>query len=141
MAYQIVDRKDCRALAEFLSREGQLLLPMPELIEQADPSLLRTSLVGRPARLAEEAVVATEGFNLQTVAGSKNARDHAAAMGEQPAGDDYAKGLEGRLGKTRSKLKDRRLHGRWEKHNTGLLPKSPGNPFPTSRTSAGGPLF
>ena len=34
--YQIVDRKDSRALAAFLSGEGQLLLPMLELIEQAE---------------------------------------------------------------------------------------------------------
>ena len=33
--YQITDRKDSRALAQFLSREGQALLPMLELIEQA----------------------------------------------------------------------------------------------------------
>ena len=43
-AYQMVDRKDSRALAEFLSREGQLLLPMLELLEQADPSRLRTRM-------------------------------------------------------------------------------------------------
>ena len=33
--YQTVDRKDSRALAQFLSREGQALLPILELIEQA----------------------------------------------------------------------------------------------------------
>ncbi len=35
-AYQIADRKDSRALARFLSGEGQALLPMLELIEQAE---------------------------------------------------------------------------------------------------------
>jgi len=35
-SYQIADVKDSRRLAEFLSREGQLLLPMLELIEQAE---------------------------------------------------------------------------------------------------------
>ena len=34
--YQTVDRKDSRALAQFLSREGQALLPMLDLIEQAE---------------------------------------------------------------------------------------------------------
>lgn len=34
-AYQIADRKDSRILAEFLHREGQFLLPMVQLIEQA----------------------------------------------------------------------------------------------------------
>jgi len=33
--YQITDRQDSRALARFLSGEGQALLPMLELIEQA----------------------------------------------------------------------------------------------------------
>ena len=34
--YQITDRKDSRALARFLSGEGQALLPMLELIEQEE---------------------------------------------------------------------------------------------------------
>jgi hypothetical protein len=54
-----------------------------------------TDLVGRPACLAEEAVIATEGFNLQTVARSKNVCDRATAVGEQPPGHDHAEGLEG----------------------------------------------
>ncbi len=35
-AYQTVDRKDSRALARFRSREGQALLPILDLIEQAE---------------------------------------------------------------------------------------------------------
>jgi hypothetical protein len=34
-AYQIADRNDSRSLANFLQKEGQFLLPMVELIEQA----------------------------------------------------------------------------------------------------------
>ena len=34
--YQIADHKDSRALAQFLSREWQALLPMLELTEQAE---------------------------------------------------------------------------------------------------------
>ena len=34
--YQLTDRKDYRALARFLSGEGQAPLPMLELIEQAE---------------------------------------------------------------------------------------------------------
>ena len=34
--YQVADRRDSRALAEFLSQDGQLLLPLLELIEQAE---------------------------------------------------------------------------------------------------------
>jgi DNA mismatch repair protein MutS len=35
-AYQIAEKKDTRKLAEFLSREGQLLLPMLDLITRAE---------------------------------------------------------------------------------------------------------
>jgi len=34
--YQIINKKDSKELAKFLSKEGQLLLPMLELIEQAE---------------------------------------------------------------------------------------------------------
>lgn len=34
--YQIIDRKDSRKLAQFLSKEGPLLLPMPDLITHAE---------------------------------------------------------------------------------------------------------
>lgn len=34
-AYQIAEARDSGALAEFLAKDGQLLLPMLELIEQA----------------------------------------------------------------------------------------------------------
>jgi hypothetical protein len=33
--YQVIDKTDSRKLAGFLCREGQLLLPMVELISQA----------------------------------------------------------------------------------------------------------
>ncbi|MDI9584541.1 MAG: hypothetical protein QM473_10015 [Acidobacteriota bacterium] len=33
--YQIADRNDTKALSQYLSQSGQLLLPMVELIEQA----------------------------------------------------------------------------------------------------------
>jgi hypothetical protein len=33
--YQIVDRRDSRALAEFFQKEGQCLLPLVNLIETA----------------------------------------------------------------------------------------------------------
>ena len=37
--YQIISKKDSRELANFLSKEGQLLLPMLELIEQAEAAV------------------------------------------------------------------------------------------------------
>jgi len=95
----------------------------------------------RPAGLAEEAVITTEGLEVESVAGQEDTGDGTSARSRQTAGDDDAKGLEGRFGKTQSKLLDRRVHSRCEGHNKGLLPTSPGNPFTLSRESAGGPLF
>ena len=37
--YQIISKKDSKELAKFLSKEGQLLLPMLELIEQAEAAV------------------------------------------------------------------------------------------------------
>ncbi len=37
--YQIINKKDSKELAKFLSKEGQLLLPMLELIEQAEAAV------------------------------------------------------------------------------------------------------
>jgi len=34
--YQVADRRDSRALSEFLSREGHVLLPLLEWIEKAE---------------------------------------------------------------------------------------------------------
>ena len=38
-SYQISECGDSRALANFLAKEGQLLLPMLELIEQAEAAI------------------------------------------------------------------------------------------------------
>lgn len=54
-AYQISDRRDSRALSEFLAKEGQLLLPMLELIEQAD--LAVDELVDVMGRATIEAIL------------------------------------------------------------------------------------
>lgn len=53
--YQIADRKDSRALAEFLSGEGQALLPMLELIEQAEMAV--DELIDVAGRATIEAVL------------------------------------------------------------------------------------
>jgi DNA-binding ferritin-like protein (Dps family) len=37
--YRIIDRNQTKELAKFLSKEGQLLLPMLELIEQAQAAV------------------------------------------------------------------------------------------------------
>ena len=52
--YQIASRSDRRALAEFLSKEGQLLLPMLKLIEQAE--LAVDELIDVAGRATIEAV-------------------------------------------------------------------------------------
>lgn len=53
--YQVVDRKDSRKLAEFLSKNGQLLLPMLELIEQSEMAV--DELIDTAGRATIEAIL------------------------------------------------------------------------------------
>jgi hypothetical protein len=53
--YQITSRTDSRELAEFLSKEGQLLLPMVDLIEQAECAI--DELVDMMGRATIEAIL------------------------------------------------------------------------------------
>ena len=66
-AYQIADRKDSRALAQFLSREGQVLLPMLDLIEQAEMAV--DELIDVAGRATIEAVLT---LSAQELAGPKH---------------------------------------------------------------------
>lgn len=65
--HQITDRKDSRALAQFLSGEGQALLPMLELIEQAEMAV--DELIDVAGRATIEAVLA---LSAQELAGPKH---------------------------------------------------------------------
>ncbi len=65
--YQIANRKDSRALAEFLSGEGQLLLPMLELIEQAEMAV--DELIDVAGRATIEAVLS---LSAKELAGPKH---------------------------------------------------------------------
>ena len=65
--YQIADRRDSRALAEFLSGEGQALLPMLELIEQAEMAV--DELIDVAGRATIEAVLT---LSAQELAGPKH---------------------------------------------------------------------
>ena len=65
-AYQIADRKDSRALAQFLSGEGQALLPMLELVEQAEMAV--DELIDVAGRATIEAVLT---LSAQELAGPK----------------------------------------------------------------------
>ena len=65
--YQITDRKDSRALARFLSGEGQALLPMLELIEQAEMAV--DELIDVAGRATIEAVLT---LSAQELAGPKH---------------------------------------------------------------------
>ena len=65
--YQITDRKDSRALAQFLSREGRALLPMLELIEQTEMAV--DELIDVAGRATIEAVLT---LSAQELAGSKH---------------------------------------------------------------------
>jgi len=66
-AYQIADREDSRALAQFLSGEGQALLPMLDLIEQAEMAV--DELIDVAGRATIEAVLTLSG---QALAGPKH---------------------------------------------------------------------
>lgn len=65
--YQVADRRDSRALSEFLSKDGQLLLPLLELIEKAE--LAVDELIDVAGRSTIEAVLT---LSAQQVAGSKH---------------------------------------------------------------------
>lgn len=65
--YQVVDRKDSRALAEFLQKEGQFLLPMVELIETAQ--LAVDEVIDVAGRATIEAVLQ---LSAQEIAGAKH---------------------------------------------------------------------
>jgi putative transposase len=66
-SYQIADGRDSRKLAEFLSQEGQLLLPMVALIEQAELAL--DELIDVMGRATVEAVLL---MSAEQVAGPKH---------------------------------------------------------------------
>ena len=65
--HQIIDRRDSRTLAEFLSGEGQALLPMLELIEQAEMAV--DELIDVAGRATIEAVLT---LSAQELAGPKH---------------------------------------------------------------------
>jgi putative transposase len=82
--YQVASRSDRRALAEFLSQEGQLLLPMLELIEQAE--LAVDELIDVAGRATIEAVLT---LSAQQLAGPKQPgkkRSHGAGTGREAIG-------------------------------------------------------
>ena len=74
--YQIADRKDSRALAQFLSREGQALLPMLELIEQAEMAV--DELIDVAGRATVEAVLT---LSAQELAGPKHQGKRVGVIG------------------------------------------------------------
>ena len=75
-AYQIADRKDSQALARFLSGEGQALLPMLELIEQAEMAV--DELIDVAGRATIEAVLI---LSAQELAGPKHPGKRVGAIG------------------------------------------------------------
>jgi transposase-like protein len=66
-AYQVCDKKDSKQLAQFLSQEGQLLLPMLDLITQAEMAV--DELIDVAGRAAIEAVLQ---MSAQELAGPKH---------------------------------------------------------------------
>jgi putative transposase len=66
-AYQVCDAKDSRQLAEFLAKEGQLLLPMLDLIGRAEAAV--DEVIDVAGRAALEAILL---MSAQEVAGPKH---------------------------------------------------------------------
>lgn len=66
-AYQVCDAKDSRRLAEFLAKEGQLLLPMLDLIERTEAAV--DEVIDVAGRAAVEAILL---MSAQEVAGPKH---------------------------------------------------------------------
>jgi len=64
--YQILDRKDSRKLAEYLSQDGQLLLPLLELITNTEAAV--DELINRAGRATIEAILI---LSARQVAGDK----------------------------------------------------------------------
>ena len=75
-AYQIVDRGDTRELASFLAKQGQLLLPMVELITSARMAV--DELIDVVGRATVEAVLQ---LSAQQVAGPKRPGKAGGAVG------------------------------------------------------------
>jgi transposase-like protein len=65
-AYQVIDRNESKALAEFLASEGQFLLPMVDLIVQAE--LAVDEVIDVVGRAAIEAILL---MSAEQIAGSK----------------------------------------------------------------------
>ena len=66
-AYQVAGRRDSRKLAEFLSKEGQLLLPMLDRITQAEMAV--DELIDAAGRATIEAILL---MSAQDVAGVRH---------------------------------------------------------------------
>jgi putative transposase len=76
-SYQVVTAKDSRELSEFLAKEGQILLPMLELITQAEMAV--DELIDVAGRATIEAILK---LSAQEVAGPKHpGRKTAAEVG------------------------------------------------------------
>jgi transposase-like protein len=80
--YQIADAKDSRQLAEFLAREGQLLLPMLDLVTRTEAAV--DEVIDVAGRAALEAILL---MSAQEVAGPKHPGQAAGEVrwhGRQP---------------------------------------------------------
>ncbi len=74
--YQILDRKDSRKLAEYLSRDGQLLLPLLELITNTEAAV--DELIDLAGRATIEAILV---LSAREVAGDKRPGKKAGPIG------------------------------------------------------------
>ena len=81
--YEVADRRDSQALAEFLKREGHFLLPMVELVERTELAIDEViEVVGR-ATIEAVLAMSAEGVAGPKQAGKARAAGEAAWYGRQ----------------------------------------------------------
>ncbi len=81
--YEVTDRADKRAVAEFLKQEGQFLLPMVELVEQAELAIDEVIEVMGRATIEAVLEMSAEGVAGPKQAGRARAEGEAVWYGRQ----------------------------------------------------------
>ena len=136
-AYQIADRKDSRALARFLSGEGQALLPMLELIEQAEMAV--DELIDVAGRATIEAVLT---LSAREVAGPKHPGKRTGGdigwHGEQNGVVSLA---ERKLRISKPRLRRKGKHGKGKHRGKGIEVEIPAYAAMQTQSRIGGRML
>jgi transposase-like protein len=101
-AYKIADRRDSRALSEFFSGEGSMLVPLLELIENAE--LAVDELIDTAGRATIEAVLT---LSAQQVAGDKHPGRASGAIRWHGRQGGYVQLADRKVRVTKPRLRDK----------------------------------